>query len=407
MEIIYKKLKDLKEYKNNNKKHPKEQVERIKLAIKTSGFDVPLKIDKENNIIAGHGRKLACEELGIKEVPCIIKDKLSAGGIISSRIMDNKSAESEFNFDAIRLDFKKLDDLDYDLELTGFNIDEINEIKGLEEEQEEEQKEEPRQPFNDERDNMDIKTLLEQYELILINFSSGKDSIAQLQYILNLGIDKSKIKLVCIDVPFDFPDLPKYRDYLLKEFFEIEYIVLKTESDYEDMIERYGFPSRMNKWCNSTWKVTLLNKFHKSLIKDNIKFITCIGTRADESPRRAKMLDKGVWGKTDFIFPVFDFSDDDIVKIINDNNIPIFYTYKYFNRLSCFVCPEDSKKYFKTLYKNFPDLYIKGLNYMVKGLSCEAYRNTFAIDQLKNISDLDDVQEEEAKFKFNNYYENK
>ena len=129
MEIIYKKLKDLKEYKNNNKKHPKEQVERMKKSIKAYGFNVPFIIDKENNIIAGHGRKLACNELDIKEVPCIIKENLTKADIKALRIMDNKSAESEFDYDALNIEFQELGDLDYDLSLTGFNIDEINEIK--------------------------------------------------------------------------------------------------------------------------------------------------------------------------------------------------------------------------------------------------------------------------------------
>ena len=61
--IIHKRIKDLHPYKNNAKKHPKEQVEQIANSIKEFGFTQPVLIDENNNVIAGHGRILGAKKL--------------------------------------------------------------------------------------------------------------------------------------------------------------------------------------------------------------------------------------------------------------------------------------------------------------------------------------------------------
>ena len=70
-------LNKLGEYDKNNKDHPQEQIDILKQNILKFGFTTPLLISKDNTIIAGHGRKLAADEIGMKEVPCIVIDDLS------------------------------------------------------------------------------------------------------------------------------------------------------------------------------------------------------------------------------------------------------------------------------------------------------------------------------------------
>lgn len=120
MEVVDKLVIDLEPYKNNAKQHPKEQVELIKKSIKEFGFCNPILIDKNNKIIAGHGRVLASKELDLETVPCILIENLTPTQIKAYRILDNKSAESEWDFDMLKLEFDDLESEDYDLDLTGF-----------------------------------------------------------------------------------------------------------------------------------------------------------------------------------------------------------------------------------------------------------------------------------------------
>lgn len=101
MEIVYKKLKDIKPYENNPRNN-EQAIDYVANSIKEFGFNVPLVIDKNGIIITGHTRYLASIKLGLKEIPCIIADDLSEEKVNAFRLADNKVAESS------RWDYKKL-----------------------------------------------------------------------------------------------------------------------------------------------------------------------------------------------------------------------------------------------------------------------------------------------------------
>ena len=154
-------------------------------------------------------------------------------------------------------------------------------------------------------------------------------------------------------------------------------------------------------------KIKPVNDLHKKLKSENIKFITCIGTRAAESSTREKMLNRGIWGLTDYVFPIQQLSDSDVVKIIDENNIPAHSYYKYFNRLSCFVCPNKSKKDYATLKKYLPDLYFKSLEYITIGLQSDAYRQgEFCFRLFNSIINCGD-EIIKTEFNFKKYYDTK
>lgn len=121
--------KDLKPYKNNSKLHPQEQIDNIKKQIMEFGFDVPIvAVPSTKVIIKGHGRREAALQLGLKKVPVIFKT-MEEAKILAARIADNKVSESGFDPEKLRVDFQKLQEMNFDLNLTGFSIDEINIIK--------------------------------------------------------------------------------------------------------------------------------------------------------------------------------------------------------------------------------------------------------------------------------------
>ena len=125
MQIVYKKANELIPYENNPRIND-EAVEYVKNSIKEFGFKVPIVIDKNNVIVAGHTRLKASLELGLKEVPCIIADDLTEEQVKAFRLADNKVAEKSM------WDYSKLDEeldsiLDIDMSMFDFeNIEETN-----------------------------------------------------------------------------------------------------------------------------------------------------------------------------------------------------------------------------------------------------------------------------------------
>ena len=119
MEIIYKKINELKPYENNPRIND-DAVEYVANSIKEFGFKVPIVIDKDNVIVTGHTRYKASKQLGLKEVPCIVADDLNKKQIKAFRLADNKVADFSY-FDNTKL-LEELEDLD-DI-FTGFEFSE-------------------------------------------------------------------------------------------------------------------------------------------------------------------------------------------------------------------------------------------------------------------------------------------
>ena len=104
-------------------------VDSVAKSIKDFGFRVPILIDKDGTIIAGHTRYKAAKQLGLDQVPCILVDDLSEAQIRAYRIADNKVSEaSSWNDDVLRAEMEALKALDVDLEQTGFSDMEIEGI---------------------------------------------------------------------------------------------------------------------------------------------------------------------------------------------------------------------------------------------------------------------------------------
>lgn len=111
----------IKPYAKNAKKHDKKQVALIAESIKRFGFDSPIILDKNNEIIAGHGRYQAAKLLGLTEVPHILKENLTDDEVKAYRLADNKIAESEWDMGLATEELKELSDDLFDL--TGFDRD--------------------------------------------------------------------------------------------------------------------------------------------------------------------------------------------------------------------------------------------------------------------------------------------
>lgn len=120
--IVYKNITDLKPYKKNAKKHPKEQIERIANSIKEFGFTQPVLIDKNNCVVAGHGRILGAKKAGLKKVPTLCLEDLTPDQIKAYRLADNKLNESDWDFGLLDEELVELDSV-IDMSLFGFEIE--------------------------------------------------------------------------------------------------------------------------------------------------------------------------------------------------------------------------------------------------------------------------------------------
>ena len=124
-----KKLDELIPYVNNSRTHSDEQIAQIAASIQEFGFTNPVLIGDDNVLIAGHGRVLAARKLRLREVPCVIISGLTETQRKALVIADNRLALSAgWDLDMLTVEIQALMDDGYNLELTGFDEDEISKL---------------------------------------------------------------------------------------------------------------------------------------------------------------------------------------------------------------------------------------------------------------------------------------
>ena len=120
------KLEKLIPYVNNARTHSPEQISKLRSSLREFGFINPVIIDKDFNIIAGHGRVLAAKAEGIDEVPCVLVDYLTEAQKKAYIIADNRMAmDAGWDEELLKVELEALEGADFDLALTGFDEDEM------------------------------------------------------------------------------------------------------------------------------------------------------------------------------------------------------------------------------------------------------------------------------------------
>ena len=113
-------------YVNNAKIHGDDQVTKIASSIREFGFLNPILIDKDFNIIAGHGRVMAAKKLGMKEVPALFIEGLSEAQRKAYILADNRLGElANWDMDLVKMELEELELADFDIDLTGFDINDF------------------------------------------------------------------------------------------------------------------------------------------------------------------------------------------------------------------------------------------------------------------------------------------
>ncbi|MBS4881907.1 MAG: ParB N-terminal domain-containing protein [Peptoniphilus harei] len=121
LQIVYKNIDELIPYENNPRNND-NAVEAVAKSIKEFGFKVPLVIDKDGEIAAGHTRLKAAKELGLEEIPCIIADDLTPEQVKAFRLADNKVAEfAQWDFNLLGLELGEIENIS----MEDFGFDEL------------------------------------------------------------------------------------------------------------------------------------------------------------------------------------------------------------------------------------------------------------------------------------------
>jgi ParB-like chromosome segregation protein Spo0J len=129
LEVAYIATTDLIPYANNPRTHSDQQVAQVAASIQEFGFNNPILIDEHNGIIAGHGRLAAAQKLDLKLVPTIMLEGLTEAQRKAYVIADNKLTENGgWDNDLLAVEIERLAELEIDIDLTGFDAQELEVI---------------------------------------------------------------------------------------------------------------------------------------------------------------------------------------------------------------------------------------------------------------------------------------
>ena len=116
-------------YANNARTHNKEQILKLRSSLREFGFVNPVIIDREYNVLAGHGRIMAAKEEGIAEVPCVYADHLTEAQKKAYILADNRMAlDAGWDEELLSVEMQELQELGFDLSMTGFDEKELTDL---------------------------------------------------------------------------------------------------------------------------------------------------------------------------------------------------------------------------------------------------------------------------------------
>jgi hypothetical protein len=127
MKIEMRRLEEIRPYANNARKIPQRAVNKVAASLQEFGWRQPIVVDLDGVIVVGHVRLLAARQLGWTEAPVHVAENLTPEQIRAYRLMDNRShEEADWDLKLLAPELAALQSMSFDLNLTGFNVDEID-----------------------------------------------------------------------------------------------------------------------------------------------------------------------------------------------------------------------------------------------------------------------------------------
>jgi hypothetical protein len=303
MELIKKKVSELIPYINNSRTHSEEQVTQIVSSIKEFGFTNPILIDKDNSIIAGHGRLQAVKRLGHEEVPCIIISGLTKTQIKALIIADNQLAlNAGWDLEKLSVEIEGLEDDKFDISLLGFDDKFLQGLKAegeglIDDDEIPETKENPKNKLED-------IWILGDHRLICV------DSTDEKYY--NMLLKDKKANMVFTDPPYGLNyEYNTHKDIAGKEYLEFcdkWFPLLKEHSNFIFLTAGWKY--------NSFW---LMKEPH-----DIFYWISRNKMSGGKFSHFRKIEPIFLWGKTKnkYNLDFFDYNSDRINKLREHHTCP-------------------------------------------------------------------------------------
>lgn len=244
-------IEDIKPYENNAKIHSDDQIDRLAKSISEFGFVSPCLIDKDNNLIAGHGRLLAAKKNGLKDIPCVYVEGLTEEQKRAYILADNKLAEfSKWDPELLGIELQNINEIDFDF--SGFDIADFEE--NLEDGY-----------FGDERQRTNNA-----YNLDIANKMQSTDDFWQMPVIENDGYTPKKL------IGFNYAKTSKEKgvgihffldDYQFERIWNDPHKYIETLREYDcilspDFSLYMDMPMPMKIW--NTYRSRMIGQFYQS-----------------------------------------------------------------------------------------------------------------------------------------------
>lgn len=185
------------------------------------------------------------------------------------------------------------------------------------------------------------------------NVSGGKDSLFMLNLILH-NLDKYPLDgVVHFELEIDYPFIKNVIDYMQSECerFGIRFVRVKPQKTWGELYERYGFPTRVTRWCNSDYKLSAKKRLEEFMKKQGFYIVSYIGYCADEEKRFSKRIDLQKVER----YPLVEEGIEEETILAWAKTQPIFnHYYETQKRCGCMYCPMSSKLNYAYLFKYYP-----------------------------------------------------
>jgi len=237
----------LRPYERNPRTHSPDQITKIAASLLEFGWTNPILVDSDAGIIAGHGRLLAARELEMTTVPVIELSHLTEAQKRAYVIADNRLAlDAGWDEDLLAEELKALEDLDFNLELTGFDLDELGDLLDEEDTEEIPAPEPPEEPVSQKGDLWVLGN-----HRLLCGDSSDPDSVDRL-------LGGEKIHLVNTDPPYNVKVEPRSNNAIAAGLSSFPPAKSAKEASDANGMHHQGFDlARHKSKSKPTWPATI------------------------------------------------------------------------------------------------------------------------------------------------------
>lgn len=353
----------------NPNKHPDSQIELLARIIKAQGWRNPIVISKLSGFITkGHGRLLAAQKLGVKQVPVDYQDYANPAAEWADIIADNKIAELSEPDDKLIKDI--LDEIkgEIDLDLTGYagvQMDQL--LKDIKRHQDK------FQPGTSRKDvkidfiedaskaitiSAEDKHLFADKQNIAVIFSGGIDSSFALFW-ARQNFPDLKIYGIFSDPGVELPGMALHT-YQVCMHLGVEHVLVKPKGDmFIEMVKKAAWPSTILPWCQQEFVYKPVNDWIVENL-DPAATVVMTGSRGDQVTRMSKKTKtskpsvKRMQAYT-YYSPGYDISRDTVIAILKKANVPLWAGYEMgFKRTACWMCPGSKGEQYLVLQEQYP-----------------------------------------------------